>query len=133
VLVGSAVYALTQFSINTDIETLVSQKVPWHQREVELSRSFPEKGISVVVTASTPENAEVATGELAHKLKENPELFHQVVQPDSGDFFERNGLLFGSTAEVERTVDGLARARPLLQALAADPTLRGAAGPLGSA
>lgn len=133
VLVGSAVYALTQFSINSDIETLVSQKVPWHRREVELSRSFPEKGTSVVVTASTPENAEVATDELAHKLKENPELFRQVVQPDSGDFFERNGLLFGSTAEVERTVDGLARARPLLQALAADPTLRGAARALGSA
>lgn len=132
-LLGSTIYAATRFSINTDIETLVSQNLPWHQREVELSRSFPQKGISVVVTASTPEDAAVATDQLAQKLKDNPELFHQVVQPDSGAFFERNGLLFGSTADVQWTAEGLSHARPFLQALAADPTLRGAVGVLGSA
>lgn len=132
-LLGSTIYAATQFSINTDIQTLVSQKLPWHQRQVELSRSFPQKSISAVVTAPTPENAAVATDQLAQKLKENPELFHRVVQPDSGEFFERNGLLFDSAADVQRTAEGLSHARPFLQALAADPTLRGAAGVLESA
>jgi hopanoid biosynthesis associated RND transporter like protein HpnN len=125
-LVACASYAATQFSINTDIQTLVSQNLPWHQRQVELSKAFPQKGISVVVTAPTPENADVATAELAQRLKENPELFRDVVQPDSGEFFERNSLLLGSTADVQRTADGLSRARPFLEALAADPTLRGA-------
>jgi len=132
-LVACAFYAATRFSINTDIQTLVSQNLPWHQRQVEISKAFPQKGISVVVTASTPENADVATDELAQRLKENPELFRHVVQPDSGKFFERNGLLLGSTADVERTADGLSHARPFLEALAADPTLRGAADVLGSA
>ena len=99
-LVACAFYAATRFSINTDIQTLVSQNLPWHQRQVELSKAFPQKGISVVVTATTPENADVATDELAQRLKENPELFRDVVQPDSGDFFERNSLLLGSTADV---------------------------------
>jgi hopanoid biosynthesis associated RND transporter like protein HpnN len=132
-LVACAFYAATRFSINTDIQTLVSHNLPWHQRQVELSKAFPQKGISVVVTATTPENADVATDELAQRLKENPELFREVVQPDSGEFFERNSLLLGSTADVKRTAEGLSRARPFLEALAADPTLRGAVDVLGSA
>lgn len=132
-LFGCAFYAAARFSINTDVETLVSQNLPWHERQVELSRAFPQKGISVVVTASTPENAEVATDQLVRKLKEDPEMFHQVVQPDSGEFFERNGLLLSSTADVRRTAGGLAHARLFLQALSADPTLHGAVGVLGSA
>ncbi|MGX4771105.1 hopanoid transporter HpnN [Bradyrhizobium guangdongense] len=128
-----AIYCAARFSINTDIQTLVSQNLPWHQRQAELSRAFPQRGISVVVTASTPENAEVAADELAQQLQKTPDLFPQVVQPDSGEFFEHNGMLLGSTEDVQRTADGLAHARPFLQALAADPTLRGAAGVLGSA
>jgi hopanoid biosynthesis associated RND transporter like protein HpnN len=133
VLLGAGIYAAARFSINTDIETLVSPDLPWHQRQLELSKAFPQKGVSVVVTAATPETAELATDELAQKLKENPELLHEVVQPDSGEFFERNGLLLGSTAEVHATAEGLSGARPFLQALAADPTLRGAVGVLGAA
>ncbi|WP_407192804.1 MMPL family transporter [Bradyrhizobium sp. STM 3566] len=132
-LVACAFYAATRFSINTDIQTLVSQNLPWHQRQVELSKAFPQKGISVVVTATTPENADVATDELAQRLKENPGLFRDLVQPDSGEFFERNSLLLGSTADVQRTAEGLSRARRFLEALAADPTLRGAVDVLGSA
>ena len=133
VLLASALYAAARFSINTDIETLVAQNLPWHQRQVELSHSFPQRGISVVVTAPTPEDAEIATDELAAKLKDDPKLFHQVVQPDSGNFFERDGLLLGSVADVQQTAEGLSHARPLLQALAADPTLRGSVGALGLA
>ena len=48
-------------------------------------------------------------------------------QPDAGPFFERNGLLFLSTAEVTRATEQLIRAQPFLATLAADPTLRGLA------
>lgn len=83
-LVACAFYAATRFSINTDIQTLVAQNLPWHQRQVELSKAFPQKGISVVVTATTPENADVATDALAQWLKQDSELFRDVVEPDSG-------------------------------------------------
>ena len=49
----------------------------------------------------------------------------EVGQPESGDFFERNGLLFASPAEVKQNAEGLVGARPLLSALVADPSLRG--------
>lgn len=115
-----------RFSINTDIEGLISQDLPWRQRELELSKAFPRKGILVVVKATTPEDAERATGALAQALSKNPDQFPSVEQLESGDFFERNGLMFESPADVRRTAEGLTRAQPLIAALASDPSLRGA-------
>jgi uncharacterized protein len=124
-MVGAAAYDVARFSVNADIEGLISQSLPWHQRQLELSRSFPQKGISAVVSAPTPENAEQATNALAQQLSKNPKLFPLVAQPDSGEFFERNGLLFDDPAEVRKSVAGLTHARPLLSVLSSDPSLRG--------
>jgi uncharacterized protein len=132
-LLGTTVYDVARFSINTDIEALISSKLPWHQRQVQLTRAFPQKGITAVVTAPTPENAAIATGALAEKLAKNPDLYREVTQPDSGDFFDRNGLLYGSLSDVRTTAEGLSRAQPFLAGLAADPSLRGVANVLASA
>ena len=56
---------------------------------------------------------------------QEPKLFPVIGQPESGNFFERNGLLFASPAEVKQSADGLVHAGPLLSTLAADPSLRG--------
>ncbi|HLG81882.1 MAG TPA: MMPL family transporter [Bradyrhizobium sp.] len=132
-LIGTTVYDVARFSINTDIEALLSPNLPWHQRQVQLTQAFAQKGITAVVTAPTPENAAIATGALAEKLARNPDLYRQVTQPDSGDFFDRNGLLYRSLSEVTNTAEGLGRARPFLTGLAADPSLRGVADVLASA
>jgi hopanoid biosynthesis associated RND transporter like protein HpnN len=124
-MLGAVVFDAAKFSINTDVEELISEDLGWHQRQVELSRAFPQKGISVVVKAPSAENAELATNALAQRLSENPKLFPLVGQPDSGDFFERNGLLFGSPAEVRKNAEGLAQAQPFVATLASDPSLRG--------
>src|SRR3981189_523365 len=124
-MIGAAAFDAARFSINTDIEGLISQNLPWRQRELELSKAFPKKGILVVVKATTPENAERATNALAQWLSKNSDLFPTVEQFDSGDFFERNGLLFDSPADVRKTAEGLTRAQPLIAALAGDPSLRG--------
>jgi uncharacterized protein len=124
-MLGAVAFDAAKFSINTDVEELISEDLGWHQRQVELSRAFPQKGISVVVKAPSAENAELATNALAQRLSENPSLFPLVGQPDSGDFFERNGLLFGSPAEVRKNAEGLAQAQPFVATLASDPSLRG--------
>lgn len=124
-MAGTAVFDLTHFSINTDVERLIALDLPWHARQVALTKAFPQKGISAVVTAPTPENAERATDELAQVLKKNPSLFPKVAQPDSGDFFDRNQLLLASTSDVKRTVAGLTQAQPILSQLSRDPSLRG--------
>jgi predicted RND superfamily exporter protein len=55
-MIGAAAFDAARFSINTDIEGLISQDLPWRQRELELSKAFPKKGILVVVKATTSEN-----------------------------------------------------------------------------
>jgi hopanoid biosynthesis associated RND transporter like protein HpnN len=125
VMVGAATFAITKFSINTDVEGLISENLPWHQRQIEMSDAFPQKGIAVVVNAPTPENAERATNALAQQLAKNKELFPRVGQPDSGEFFERNGLLFQPLASVKTSAEGLVQATPLLSDLAGDPSVRG--------
>src|SRR4030081_1778489 len=116
-MLGAAAFDAARFSINTDIEGLISQDLPWRQRELELSKIFPKKGIVVVVKATTPENAARATNALAQALSKNPDLFPTVQQLDSGEFFERNGLLFDSEAEVRKTAEGVRRAQPFIAAL----------------
>jgi hopanoid biosynthesis associated RND transporter like protein HpnN len=124
-LLGSATFDALTFSINADVEALISQNLPWHERQVELNEAFPQRAISVVVTAPTAENAEIATDELAQRLSKDRNLFQKVGQPDSGEYFERNGLLFNDLADIKKAVSGLIGAQPILSNLAADPSLRG--------
>ena len=125
VMVGAALFDVEHFSINTDVETLISPDLPWHQRQVALTRAFPQRGISAVVTAPTSENAGQAVNELAQALARNPKLFPTVAQPDSGEFFDRDGLLLAPTSDVRQTVAGLTKAEPILSQLSNDPSLRG--------
>jgi len=124
-MAATAIFDVSRFSINTDVQKLISQNLPWHARQVALTKAFPQKSISAVVTAPTPENAERATDELAQALKKNSELFPRVAQPDSGDFFDRNQLLLAPTSDVKRTISGLTQAAPILSQLSHDPSLRG--------
>ena len=121
----SIAYDAARFSITTDVDALISPDAQWHQRQLVFSEAFPQKITLVVVRAPTPEFAEQATNELARALAGKPNLLRAVRQPDSGEFFQRNGLLFQSLPEVEKSMQGLTRAQPLIRILAADPSLRG--------
>ena len=126
---GAAEYVWQNFAISTDTSQLISPKLPWRQREIQFDAAFPQQSdtIVVVVDAATPELADTATRALAQALAGKPDHIQSVRQPDAGPFFERNGLLFLSPAEVTRTTEQLIRAQPFLATLAADPTLRGLA------
>jgi hypothetical protein len=52
---AAATYDVARFSITTDTQSLVSQDLPWHQRQSAFSKAFPQNGILAVVTAATPE------------------------------------------------------------------------------
>src|SRR6266566_4943742 len=122
---ASAVYAARHFAIKTDINELISKQLSWTQRATEYMAAFPQREILAVVDAPTPELVEQAATKLAESLQGRPDVIRAVRQPQSGSFFERNGLLFLSTEEVARVTDGLTRADALLETLAADPSLRG--------
>jgi uncharacterized protein len=129
VLVASAsgFYSARNFAINTDINTLISEDLPWRQRELNFEKSIPSRydNILVVVDAPTPELAALATSALANELSDNKELFPLVTQLAGTPFFAQNGLLFRSKEEVGAITRQLAAAAPLLRIPVVDPSLRG--------
>jgi uncharacterized protein len=122
-LLGAVVFDAARFSIDTDIEGLISQNLPWHERQLELNKAFPQEAITAVVQAPTAENTEMAADELAQSLAKDQNQFRTVGQPDSGDFFERNELLFAAPSEIKKSVAGLADAQRLCQELPNDRRL----------
>jgi uncharacterized protein len=127
VTIVTAHYAISHFQINTKTRNFISAKLPWRQNMIEMDKAFPDTAdqIIVVIDGKTPELAEAAAQHLSEKLEAHHDLFQSVVQENGGPFFNQNGLLFKPVAEVRRTTEDLLKARPLLSALASDPSLRG--------
>jgi hopanoid biosynthesis associated RND transporter like protein HpnN len=122
---AAGAYAARHFAIKTDINDLFPHDLSWTKRADDFQKAFKPLEILVVVDAPTPELAGRAADRLASGLAPRTDLIRSVRQPQSGEFFERNGLLFLPTDEVERVTDGLGRADALLETLSMDPSLRG--------
>jgi uncharacterized protein len=125
--VVSGVYVARHFSINTDVNALISVDLPWRQRELAYESAFPQstQGILAVVDAPTPELAGAAATALADQLSQHDGLFRSVEELGGGRFFESNGLLFLDTPDLGATLTQLEGASPSFAILAADPSLRG--------
>ncbi|MBI3435203.1 MAG: MMPL family transporter [Proteobacteria bacterium] len=125
--VVAGVYGARNFRIVSDVNQLISPNLEWRQREIAYREAFPHRGetILVVLDAPTPEAVGAAADRLVARLSDNPALFPSVQILGGGSFFARNALLFPATQDVARTTAGLARLRPFIGALSADPSVRG--------
>jgi hypothetical protein len=123
--VGAGVVAVRNFSITTNTDRLMPANLPWVERQHAYEAQFPPQQIVAVVRAPTPELVQDAAHRLMEKLPVGSGPIESAEQPQGGAFLLRAGLLFQPLAEVERTTGQLTQARPLLGALAADPTMRG--------
>ncbi|MBX9796563.1 MAG: MMPL family transporter, partial [Sphingomonas sp.] len=122
-------FAATRFEMVTNTQALISPKVQWRVDEAAVNDAFPQLTDTtlVIIDGKTPELAERGAALLAERLAADRAHFRTVKRPDGGAYLARQGLLFGSVAEVEATTKGLVQAQPLLGPLAADPSLRGIA------
>jgi hopanoid biosynthesis associated RND transporter like protein HpnN len=129
--VGASYYAARHFAINTDINTLISPDLDWRKRDQQFEHAFDrEKLILAVVEAPTPELASAASKALAEKLTGDTQNFESVQPLGSGEFFEKNGLLFLPVEEVGKVAGQLEAAAPLIEIMAGDPSIRGLTGAL---
>ena len=128
------VVAIDRFAMTTDTGALISPDVAWRQQERAMETAFPQLTdvMLVMIDGATPELAEDGAARLAARLDADKAHFRRVQRPDGGDFFAREGLLFGSPDEVGRSTAALIEAQPLLGPLAADPSLRGVTTALGT-
>jgi uncharacterized protein len=123
----SAIYTARHFAIDTDINDLLSAKLPWRQQEIAFHEAFPQTVdlILVDVGAATPEAAEAAARELQQGLADKPDLFRSVRDELDGPFFRRNGLLFLAPDQLRHFTGQLITAKPMIGGLVSDPSLRG--------
>jgi hypothetical protein len=129
--VAAGFYTARHFSINTDINTLISPNLDWRKRDIQFGKAFDrERTILAVVDAPTPEFTSSASAALFQKLADDKKHFDSVQPLGSGDFFEKNGLLFLPVSEVGRLTGQFEAAAPLIEILAGDPSLRGLTGAL---
>jgi hopanoid biosynthesis associated RND transporter like protein HpnN len=131
--VAGGIYSARNIAIDTDLDKLISQDLPWRQRAAEMDKAFPQNVdlLVAVVDGDTPDQAEDAATSLANKLKSQDTLFRNVRVPDGIDFFRQNGLLFLPKDQVQDFADQIIKAQPFLGTLAADPSLRGVLGSIG--
>jgi hopanoid biosynthesis associated RND transporter like protein HpnN len=129
-VIGSLLFSIARFDLTADSDALISAKVPWRLNEQRMEEAFPGNtdAILVVIDGATPELAEHAAQQLDDRLAHVPAHFHRVSRLDGGAFFAREGLMFGSRADVAKATGDMVAAQPLLGPLAADPSLRGVAG-----
>jgi hopanoid biosynthesis associated RND transporter like protein HpnN len=126
---AAGIYAARNFAITSDINALLSPNLEWRKRELALEKAFSRfEQIIVVVRAPTPELVGQATAALAERLAQQKDRFRSVTQPGGGEFFTRNGLLFKTPEELQRTLIPLTQAEPIIHDLATDQSLRGLVG-----
>jgi hopanoid biosynthesis associated RND transporter like protein HpnN len=129
--VAAGFYTARHFEINTDINTLISPDLDWRKRDNQFDTAFDrDRTILAVVDAPTPELTSAASAALAQKLTGDTKHFESVQPLGSGEFFEKNGLLFLPVAEVGQLTSQFESAAPLIEIMAGDPSLRGLTGAL---
>jgi uncharacterized protein len=129
---AAGLYAANHFAITTNVNNLLSSRLPSREREAQYDKLFPNRTIVAVVTAPTPELVDRASDSLTARLAGRHGPIRDAWLADGGAFFERNGLLFLPADQLQQSVQGLTRAAPIIGELAGDPSLRGAANALSS-
>ncbi len=125
--VGSIGYCINHFALTADTNQLISPQLPWRRTAAAFNKAFSQTSdvTAVVVDGATPEIAEAATGRLAQALIARKDMFSSVARPNSGPFFDKNGLMLLPLPQVQKTLGQLTEAQAFLGPLAADPSLRG--------
>jgi hopanoid biosynthesis associated RND transporter like protein HpnN len=129
--IAAGYYTAQNFQINTDINTLLSDKLDWRKRDNQFDKAFDRDSTTLaVVDAPTPELTSAASAALVQKLAGDTKHFSSVQPLGSGAFFEKNGLLYLPEAEVGELTGQFASAAPLIEIIAGDPSIRGLTGAL---
>src|SRR6056297_3593187 len=127
VLAGCLVFTLLAglaaaklLGVNSDPIAMLDEDLPFRQTDERLRAEFPnlDNNLLAVVEAPTPEQATLAARQVQRELEALPDVVNSVSWPAGSEFFERNGLLFLSLAELESLSERLTAAQPLLGRLA---------------
>lgn len=123
----AAWYAVTGFAMNSDTSRLIKQNTQWRANHDAFIQAFPqyEQNTFVVVSGDKPNQVLQVTRELTAAIEQDRQTFSGVYAPAAGDFVDRHALLLMNSQQLETTLSSLARAQPMLTAVAEDHSMRG--------
>jgi len=128
-------YTMDNLTVNTNTADMISIKLPFQQNRIKLEETFPQdvSTVLLLVEGDSPEQTSEVVKRVSAGLRDKKDFVKSVYVPDEGDFFERNGLLYLGTKDLENTANQLANAQPFIGKLSQDNSLRGLFGILGQA
>jgi uncharacterized protein len=120
-------YAAGHLGITTETDEMFAPNLPWRQRAEAFKKEFPQFSdlLVAVIDAKEPEEADATAAALAKALANDHQHFLSVRRPDASPFFDKEGLLFLDTKQLESLTDRMIDAQPFLGELAKDPSARG--------
>jgi hypothetical protein len=123
----AGMFAARTLTMDTNTADMISPDLLWKRQSAYFDKLFPQSTdeLVVVVDGRTPDQAEDAARRLYEALETRPDLFRSVRRADGGPFFERYGLMFLSTEQLQKVADSIAEGQAFIGALSADPSLRG--------
>jgi hopanoid biosynthesis associated RND transporter like protein HpnN len=132
--IAAGFYAVSNFSINTDVTALLDQKAAWRQNEIAFSKAFPQRDDLLVIVVDGESSAEtnIAAQKITDALIARTDLFKSVKRPEANSYFTQNGLLLLPINDLAEATENIIRAQPMLASLAADPSPRGLFGLLST-
>ena len=115
--------AAVRIKVSTDTAGMISPKLRYIQVYHQFKKEFPltSDNMVVVIKAVTPDLADIAADRLFHALQAQKGLFSWLYLPAGGPFFEKNGLLFLDTDQLEELSIRLSQAAPFLALLRRSP------------
>mgnify|MGYP006277146831 FL=1 len=124
VVVLAGIYLVQNLRVDTNLDELIDPDAPFRERQRELNAAFPDQDdrLVLVVEGGTLDARLAATRALSERLRSRGDVVRAVFAPAVMPFFVDNGVLFDDLAALERRLDRLAEAQPLVAALARDAT-----------
>ncbi len=116
--------AVSLLGINTDTSDMIDANAPYRQDQIAYETVFPQADneILVLIRADSPDAVDLFTENLSRSLSDTQDV-NSIFNPELDPFFQRNGLLFLDTEELETTLTQLTEAAPLIERLTLDPSL----------
>jgi len=108
--------------VNTDTSEMIDASVPYRVAQTEFEKAFPDINaqILLIIRADSADALSIYSQDLAASLKQ-AENVQDVTHLPSDPFFQKNGLLYLETNELEDQLSQLTEAAPLIERLAISP------------
>lgn len=124
---GAGVFTARHLAMDTDTANMISPDLPWRKDLTHFNTLFPQNAglLVVMIDGKTPDAAEDAAAALFSRIETRKDLFATARRADGGAFFQKYGLLFLPTDQVQKIADAVIEAQPFIGSVTQDPSLRG--------